>query len=112
MNVGTVAYQAPLSMGFPRQEYWSGFPFSSPGDLTLTSHIAGRSSEPPGKPISRVNLLNNQKALLIYVDPGSDMSRIPSNKKYDLYQRFSIKDKVIDTIANNNFVFTVCIYGI
>ena len=29
----TVAYQAPLSMGFPRQEYWSGLPFPSPGDL-------------------------------------------------------------------------------
>ena len=29
----TVAHQAPLSMGFPRQEYWSGFPFPSPGDL-------------------------------------------------------------------------------
>ena len=28
-----VAYQAPLSMGFSRQEYWSGLPFSSPGDL-------------------------------------------------------------------------------
>jgi len=29
----TVARQAPLSIGFPRQEYWSGFPFPSPGDL-------------------------------------------------------------------------------
>ena len=29
----TVARQAPLSMGFSRQEYWSGLPFSSPGDL-------------------------------------------------------------------------------
>ena len=28
---GTVACQAPLSMGFPRQEYWSGLPFLSPG---------------------------------------------------------------------------------
>ena len=28
-----VAHQAPLSMGFSRQEYWSGFPFPSPGDL-------------------------------------------------------------------------------
>ena len=27
----TVALQAPLSMGFPRQEYWSGLPFPSPG---------------------------------------------------------------------------------
>ena len=29
----TVAYQAPPSMGFSRQEYWSGLPFPSPGDL-------------------------------------------------------------------------------
>ena len=29
----TVACQTPLSMGFPRQEYWSGLPFPSPGDL-------------------------------------------------------------------------------
>ena len=29
----TVAHQAPLSMGFSRQEYWSGLPFLSSGDL-------------------------------------------------------------------------------
>ena len=29
----TVACQAPLSMGFPRQEYWDGLPFASPGNL-------------------------------------------------------------------------------
>ena len=29
----TVAFQAPLSMGFFRQQYWSGLPFPSPGDL-------------------------------------------------------------------------------
>ena len=29
----TVAYQAPPSMGFSRQEYWNGLPFPSPGDL-------------------------------------------------------------------------------
>ena len=29
-----VALQAPLSMGFPRQEYWSELPFPSPGDLS------------------------------------------------------------------------------
>ena len=28
-----IAHQAPLSLGFPRQEYWSGLPFPSPGDL-------------------------------------------------------------------------------
>ena len=56
----TVACQAPLSMGFPRQEYCSGFPFPSPGDLpdpgielmSLVSHaLAGGffSTTPPGK---------------------------------------------------------------
>ena len=30
----TVAHQAPLSIGFSRQEHWSGLPFPSPGDLT------------------------------------------------------------------------------
>ena len=29
----TIALQDPLSMGFPRQEYWSGLPFPSPEDL-------------------------------------------------------------------------------
>ena len=29
----TVTHQAPLAMGFPRQEYWSGLPFPPPGDL-------------------------------------------------------------------------------
>ena len=44
----TVAHQAPLSMGFSRQEYWNGLPFPSSGDLPdpgieLTSlTLAGR----------------------------------------------------------------------
>ena len=29
----TVARQSPVSMGFPRQDYWSGLPFPTPGDL-------------------------------------------------------------------------------
>ena len=52
----TITYQAPLTMGFSRQEYWNGFPFPSPGDL-LNAGIELRSpalqadavpSEPPG----------------------------------------------------------------
>ena len=35
----TVARHAPQSMGFPRQEYWSGLPFSSPWDRTWVSCI-------------------------------------------------------------------------
>ena len=33
VTLWTVAFQAPLSMGFSRQEYWSGLPSPSPGDL-------------------------------------------------------------------------------
>ena len=33
MTLWTVAGQAPLSLGFSRQEYWSGLPFPAPGDL-------------------------------------------------------------------------------
>ena len=53
----TVAHQAPLSMGFSRQEYWSGLPFPSPGDLpnpgiepgSPTLEADALTSEPPGK---------------------------------------------------------------
>ena len=53
----TVAYQAPLSVGFSRQEYWSGLPFPSPGDLPKLGIEPGSPalradalpSEPPGK---------------------------------------------------------------
>ena len=61
MTTWAVTHQAPLSMGFSRQEYWSGLPFPSPGDLSdpgiksvsLASRaLAGRlfTNEPPGKP--------------------------------------------------------------
>ena len=53
----TVACQAPLSMGFSRQEYWSVLPFPSPGDLpdpgieprSLALEADALTSEPPGK---------------------------------------------------------------
>ena len=54
----TVAHQAPLSMGFSRQDYWSGLPFPSPGDLPdpgiepTSPALAGGflTTVPPGKP--------------------------------------------------------------
>ena len=54
----TVAYQAPPSMGFTRQECWSGLPFPSPGDLpnpgikswSPVLQADALPSEPPGKP--------------------------------------------------------------
>ena len=48
----TVAHQAPLSMGFPGQEYWSGLPFPSPGDLPdPMDQTQVLLPEPPVKPI-------------------------------------------------------------
>ena len=50
-----IACHAPLSMGFPRQKYWSGLPFPSPGDLPGIEPIFLRSPAlavrlaPPGK---------------------------------------------------------------
>ena len=51
--------QAPPSMGFSRQEYWSGLPFPSPGDLpdpgikprSPALQTDALTSEPPGKPL-------------------------------------------------------------
>ena len=56
--VWTVVRQAPLSVGFPSQEYWSGLPFPFPGDILNPRFEPGSPalqagslpSEPPGKP--------------------------------------------------------------
>ena len=76
----TVVYQAPPSMGFSRQEYWSGLQFPSPGDLP-DSGIKPRypalqadalPSEPPGKPMEaytdalKTKQINLSKTLNIY----------------------------------------------
>ena len=42
----TVAHQAPLSMGFSRQEYWSGLPFPAPGDLSDSGIKPGSPASP------------------------------------------------------------------
>ena len=79
MTPWTVALQIPLSMGFSRQEYWSGFPFASPGDLhnpgiELGSFlIAGRffTTEPPGKPKDRHHILGK---LHLFGTPTGNMA--------------------------------------
>ena len=64
----TVAHQAPLSIGFPRQEYWSVLPFPSPRDLpdpgvetvslkSLALQEDSLLSELPGKPKYNVNIV-------------------------------------------------------
>ena len=59
VTLWTVALQAPPSMGFSRQEYWSGLPSPSPGDLpdpgieprSPTLQADALPSEPPGKTV-------------------------------------------------------------
>ena len=66
-----VVWQAPLSMGFLRQEHWSGLPFPSPGDLldpgikTVSSALAGgfSTAEPPGKPLKCIWLTKDNRVI-------------------------------------------------
>ena len=63
----TVAHQAPPSMGFSRQEYCSGLPFPSPGDLpdpgieprSPALQADALTSEPPGKPNTFIQILKH-----------------------------------------------------
>ena len=70
----TAAGQAPLSMGFSRQEYWSGLPFPSPGDLPnhgiepwdlLHWQAGSLPSESPGKPSKYTKAFVNFKSFII-----------------------------------------------
>ena len=78
----TVVYQAPRSMGFSRQEYWSGLPFPSPGDLpdpgiepkSLALQADALPSELPGKSLRlgdeksyrRVSITNPNEPSFVY----------------------------------------------
>ena len=87
----TVAYQAPPSMGSSRQEYWSGLPFSSPGDLTNPGIELGSPalqadalpSEVPGKLWQLPTRSNNNTSIFfsncwaLFIKPN----RIPSHHK-------------------------------
>ena len=65
-NPWTAARKASLSMEFSRQEYWSGLPFPSPGDLPYPGIEPGSSalqadslpSELPGKPINTIKIFH------------------------------------------------------
>ena len=98
---GLVAYQAPPSMGFFRQEYWSGLPFPSPGDLPNPG-IEPRSpalqadalpSESPGEYILYMIYIIRARLWKIY---GSTKNRYcPRNTPFTLprinYNIFTIK---------------------
>ena len=79
----TVARQAPLSMGFSRQEYWSGWPFPSPGDLpdpgieprSPALQADALTSGPPGKPSTAAKSRQSCPTLCDPMDGGPSGSR-------------------------------------
>ena len=59
-----IACQAPLSMGFPRQEYWSGLPFPSPGDLPDSGfELAAPALQADSLPLSQQEVPNSMDKL-------------------------------------------------
>ena len=60
----TVAHQAPLSMGFSRQEYWTGLPFPSPGDLPDLG------IEPAAPALQAESLLQRHQACFVSILPA------------------------------------------
>ena len=79
----TVVHQAPLSMGFPRQESWSGLPFPPPGDLPnprikpTSPALAGGffTTEPAGKPFMKPLWRPNKSAYMRFprTSPSTEM---------------------------------------
>ena len=87
----TVAHQAPLSMGFPRQEYWNRLPFLPPGRLpdpgmeAESPALAGDSlpSEPPGKPIPMANSALGTLEAAYHLETGPSPPPAPGkNEKF------------------------------
>ena len=84
----TVACQAPPSMWFYRQEYWSGLPFPSPGDLPDLGIKSGSStlqtlpSEPPGKP---KNTGVGSHSFLLRVSPTKGLNLVLLHGRQILY---------------------------
>ena len=86
----TVTCQAPRSMGFPRQKYWSALPFPTPGDLPnvgiepVSSDLAGRlfTILPPGKPGLYVSCNKTQCILNIAYDLQSFLITAPKWLKF------------------------------
>ena len=81
----TVACQAPVSIAFLRQEYWSGVPFPPPGDLPIPGTEPASPASPalqadslpielPGKPFSwssRVHCMDRHNLLICYLSQNS-----------------------------------------
>ena len=87
MTPWTVACQTPLSMGFSREEYWSGLPFPSPGDLP----------NPGIEPRSPALQADSLPTELNENNPYGDASHV---KFTDIYAGLSVINFLISSIKN------------
>ena len=90
----TVAHQAPLPLGFLKQEYWSGLPFSTPGDLptpgiepaSLASPALADgffTTVPPGKPINLIeksSVFPSKENTYVRDFPGGPVAKTPHSQ--------------------------------
>ena len=94
---GLVTLQAPLSVGFSRQEYWSGLPFPSPGDLLDPRTEPGSPAlqvdfllfEPPGKPQSKIYMagaMTLEKRSLLWASKGKMIPNKTWSKLWKIYR--------------------------
>ena len=104
----TVAHQAPLSMEFPRQEYWRGLPFSSPWDLPNPG-IEPRSpvlqadsllTEPPGKSLGCIVInYNKMWQYKSFLFPNANIATF-CHRKNDVDSRTTLSSPVMLTIPS------------
>ena len=124
----TVVHQAPLSMGFSRQEYWSGLPFPSPVDLPdpgiepSSPALSGRffTAEPPGKPSKPYSplIFHQYDWKIMKLSVSCSLAFFPAVRSQLVSQQFQETSKkchfihdalgLIMTVANSFWTFTTC----
>ena len=78
-----VAHQAPLTMGFPRQEYWAMLPFPSPGDFPVGLNMCLLLWQAGSLPLTtREAHTNGQKSLIIEKCKSNQVSPLSSEKDH------------------------------
>ena len=88
MTLWTAARQAPLSMGFSRQEFWSGLPLPSPGDLSKpgikpvspgspTLQVDSLPAEPQGRPYQIKYLFKTHGTVKSGESESESLSQVP-----------------------------------
>ena len=91
----TVALQAPLSMGFPRQEYWSVLPFPSPGDLPnpgidpMYPALAGRLPVSQQGSPSSACAVKSLSRVRLFVTPGTVVYQAPQSMGFSRLEYWS-----------------------